>query len=67
MPLGRCRLCHLRFESAFAVESLDAMILAIGDVDPPIGITGNVVREVELPGPRACCGASECVSTDPYQ
>ena len=41
MPLGRCRLCHLRFESAFAVESLDAMILAIGDVDPPIGITGK--------------------------
>src|SRR6266536_2514458 len=33
----------LRLELALAVEDLDAMVLAIGDVDPAVGIAADVV------------------------
>src|SRR5437899_7206898 len=44
----------LRLELAVAVEHLNAMVLAVGDVDPAVGIAADVVRDVELArvGPR---------------
>src|SRR5262249_61736912 len=40
----------LRLELAVAVEYLDAMVLAVGDVDPAVSIAADVVRDVELTG-----------------
>ena len=43
---------------AIAVEHLHAMVLAVGHIDPAIGIAGDVVRDIELawigarPAPR---------------
>src|SRR5438874_4490813 len=38
----------LRLVLAVAVEDLDAMVLAIGDVHPALGVAADVVRDVEL-------------------
>src|SRR6516162_233427 len=35
---------------AVAVEHLDAVVLAVGDIDPAIRVTADVVRDVELAG-----------------
>src|SRR5258708_37742000 len=40
----------LRLVRAVAVEDLDAMGLAVGDVDPAVGVAADVVGDVELPG-----------------
>jgi hypothetical protein len=39
----------LRLVAAVAVEHLDAVVLAVGHVDPPLRVGGDVVRDVELP------------------
>jgi hypothetical protein len=41
----------LRFEFAVAVEDLDAVVLALGDIDPAIGVGADVVDDVELAPP----------------
>src|SRR5215472_3973894 len=40
----------LRLELAVAVEYLDAVVLAVGDIDPAVGVAADVVRHVELAG-----------------
>jgi hypothetical protein len=34
---------------ALGVQDLDAMILAVGDIDPILGIARDVVRDIKLP------------------
>src|SRR6201999_4508101 len=38
----------LRFVFAVAVEHLDAMVFAVRDTDPAVGVAANVVYDVEL-------------------
>jgi hypothetical protein len=38
----------LRLVFAVAVEHLDAMVLAVSDIDPAVGVTADVVDDVEL-------------------
>ena len=38
----------LRLVPAVAVEDLDPVVLAIGDIDPTVGVTADVVDDVEL-------------------
>jgi hypothetical protein len=38
----------LRFVFAVAVEHLDAMVFAVRDIDPAVGVAANVVDDVEL-------------------
>ena len=38
----------LRLELTVAVEHLDAMVLAVGDIDPAISVTADVMDDVEL-------------------
>jgi len=38
----------LRFVLAVAVEHLDPMVLAIGDVDPAVGVAADVMDDIEL-------------------
>jgi len=38
----------LRLVLAVAVEHLHAMVLAVGHVDPTVGIAGDVVRDVKF-------------------
>ena len=38
----------LRLVSAVAVEHLDPVVLAIGEIDPAVGVTADVVDDVEL-------------------
>src|SRR6266852_9581979 len=45
---GTVHVVPLRLELAVAVEHLDAMVLAVGDVDPPVRVAADVVRDVEL-------------------
>src|SRR5580692_5665581 len=40
----------LRLVFAVAVEHLDAMVLAVGDIDPAVGVGDDVVDDVELAG-----------------
>src|ERR1700751_1490441 len=44
------QIIPLSFELAVAVEHLDPMVLAVGDIDPAVGVATNVVRNVELAG-----------------
>jgi len=44
----------LRLLLAVAVEHLHAMIFAVGDIDPAVGVAGYVVRDVEFA--RICAG-----------
>ena len=50
---GPVHVDPLRFVLAVAVEHLDAVILAVGDVHPALRVGGDVVRDVELAGIRA--------------
>ena len=47
---GPVQIVPLRLVFAVAVEHLHAMILAVGDIDPAIGIGRDVVDDVELAG-----------------
>src|SRR6185312_12344967 len=47
---GPVQIVPLRLVFAVAVEHLHAMVLAIGDIDPAIGVGRDVVHDVELPG-----------------
>jgi hypothetical protein len=40
----------LRLPFAVAVEDLDAMVLAIGDIEPAVRVAADIVRNVELAG-----------------
>ena len=40
----------LRLVFAVAVEHLDAVVFAVGDVDPAVGVAADVVGDVELAG-----------------
>src|SRR5207237_10461590 len=40
----------LRLPFAVAVEHLHPMVLAVGDIEPALGIAADVVRDVELAG-----------------
>src|SRR5271166_591099 len=42
------QIIPLSFELAVAVEHLDPMVLAVGDIDPAVGVAADVVRNVEL-------------------
>ena len=46
--LGGAEVGPLLEELAFRIEYLNAIILAIADVDKPFGVGGNRVRSVEL-------------------
>ena len=50
---GTVQIVPLRLELAVAVEHLNAVILAVGDIDPAVGIATNIMRDVELAGQRA--------------
>src|SRR5689334_24813473 len=45
---GAMQVLPLRFELAVAVEHLDAVVFAVGDVDPAVGIAADVVDDVEF-------------------
>ncbi len=40
----------LRLIFAVTVEHLDAMVFAVGDIDPAVGVTADIVGDVELAG-----------------
>jgi len=44
------QIVPLGFELAVAVEHLNPVVLAVGDVNPAVGVATNVVRDVELAG-----------------
>jgi hypothetical protein len=44
------QIVPLRLVFAVAVEYLDAVVLAVGDIDPPLGVGDDVVDDVELAG-----------------
>jgi hypothetical protein len=44
------QIVPLRLEFTVAVKHLQPVVLAIGDIDPAIGIAADVVRHIELPG-----------------
>jgi hypothetical protein len=41
------QIVPLRLVSAVTVEHLNAMILAVGDIDPAIGVSDDIVHDVE--------------------
>src|SRR3954447_3867918 len=45
---GAKQVLPLRFEFTVAVEHLDAVVFAVGDINPAVGIATNVVDDVEL-------------------
>src|ERR1043166_7007368 len=47
---GPVQIIPLRLVFAVAVEHLDTMVLAVGDVNPAIRIGDNIVHDVELAG-----------------
>src|SRR3954449_3024342 len=51
---GTMQVLPLRFELTVAVEHLDAVVFAVGDINPAVGIATDVVDDVELAlaGPR---------------
>src|SRR6516162_1556059 len=42
------QIVPLGLEPAVAVEHLNPMILAVGDIDPAVGVAADVVRDIEL-------------------
>src|SRR6267143_4261450 len=44
-------LLPLGDEAAVLLEDLDAVVAAVGDEEPPLGVHGDVVRSLELGGP----------------
>src|SRR5947209_9019534 len=47
---GAVHVVPLRLVFAVAVEYLDAVVLAVGDIDPAVGVAADVVGDVELTG-----------------
>ena len=47
---GPVQIIPLRLVFAVAVEHLDAVVLAVGDIDPAVGVGCDVVDDVELAG-----------------
>src|SRR5438045_9534630 len=47
-PARTMQVLPLCLELAGAVEHLDAVVLAVGDIDPAIGVTADVVDDVEF-------------------
>ena len=47
-PGGAMHVDPLRLELAVAGADLDAVVLAVGDVDPAVGFAADVVGDVEL-------------------
>ena len=47
---GPVQIIPLRLVLAVAVEHLDAVVLAVGDIDPAVGVGDDVVDDVELAG-----------------
>ncbi len=47
---GSVEVVPLRLVFAVAVEDLDAVVLAVGDVDPAIRVAADIVDDVELAG-----------------
>ena len=45
---GAMQVLPLRLVFAATVEYLDAVVLAIGDIDPAVGVAADVVDDVEL-------------------
>src|SRR5215212_3971916 len=45
---GTMQVLPLRLELTVAVEHLDAVVFAVGDIDPAVGIATDVVDDVEL-------------------
>src|SRR5580658_11018308 len=52
-PAWAMQVVPLRLVSSVAVKHLDAMVLAIGNVDPAIGVAADVVNNIELAWARA--------------
>ena len=44
------QIVPLGLELAVAVEHLDPVVLAVGDIEPAVGVAADVVRDVELAG-----------------
>src|SRR5260221_219074 len=42
------QIVPLRLPFAVAIENLHPVVLAVGDIDPAIGVAADVVRDVEL-------------------
>src|SRR5439155_18918781 len=51
--LRRADVGDLRFERAFAVENLDAVVAGIGDVDVPGRVAGDAADAIELTRSRS--------------
>jgi hypothetical protein len=47
-PVRPVQVVPLGFELAIAVEHLDPVVLTVGDIDPTVRVTANIVRNVEL-------------------
>ena len=47
---GAVHVVPLRLVLAVAVEHLDAVVLAVGDIDPAVGVAADVMGDVELAG-----------------
>src|ERR1700730_8395666 len=47
-PARAMQVIPLRLILAVAVENLDAVVLAVGDIDPTIGVGADVVHDVEF-------------------
>src|ERR1700722_16790210 len=47
---GPVQIIPLRLVFAVAVEHLHAVVLAVGDIDPTVGVGDDVMDDVELPG-----------------
>src|SRR5712691_2134828 len=45
---GPVQVVPLRLVLAVAVEDLDPMVLAVGDINPAIGVGADVMHEIEL-------------------
>src|SRR5713101_5322404 len=52
----------LRLVSSVAVEHLDPVVFAVGDIDPAVGVAADVVRDVEL----ALIGAGLAPGAQPF-
>src|SRR5262249_18373791 len=52
-PARRARVFRLAYEIAIAIEHLDALVVAVGDVDEALAVDHDRMGEVELSGPLA--------------
>src|ERR1700721_1109561 len=59
---GPVQIVPLRLVSAVAVEHLHAVVLAVGDIDPAVGVSDDVMDDVELAG----VGAGLAPGPDPF-